>query len=83
MGIRNLFTEHPSSVGETYFEHLCAALGFSFRMLGGGLACLLHAIFPFAFRRTGSECITELHERMVTHRNNSAARAPGAGVPAR
>jgi hypothetical protein len=52
-------------------------------MLGGGLACLLHAIFPFAFRRTGSECITELHERMVTHRNNSAARAHGAGVAAR
>ena len=27
-----LFTQHPSEVGETYFEHLFMALGFSGRM---------------------------------------------------
>ena len=26
------FTEHPESVGETYTEHLSAALGFAFTM---------------------------------------------------
>jgi hypothetical protein len=80
MGIKRLFTEHPASVGETYLEHLCAATGFAVRMMLGGVACFLHALFPFAFRRTGSECIQQLHERMVTHRNASAARATGAGA---
>ena len=68
MGLRRLFTEHPDSVGESYLQHAAVATSFGFRMLGGGVACLLHAIFPFAFRRTGSECISDLHERMVMHR---------------
>ncbi|HEY1283357.1 MAG TPA: DUF6356 family protein [Steroidobacteraceae bacterium] len=74
MGLRRLFTEHPDSVGETYLQHASTATCFGVRMLFGGVACLLHAIFPFAFRRTGSECIAELHERMVLHRT-AASRA--------
>jgi len=68
MRLRRLFTEHPDSVGETYLQHATVATGFGVRMLFGGMACLLHAIFPFAFRRTGSDCITDLHDRMVMHR---------------
>jgi hypothetical protein len=82
MGLRRLFTEHPESVGETYLQHATVATGFGLRMLFGGFACLLHAIFPFAFRHTGSECITELHERMVMHRA-AAARAHGSAQPAK
>jgi len=83
MGLRSLFTEHPASVGETYLQHLCAATGFAVRMILGGIACLLHAFFPFAFRRTGSECITQLYDRMVIHRNTSAARSVRAGAAIR
>ena len=83
MGLKRLFTEHPASVGETYFEHLCAATGFAVRMVLGGIACFLHALFPFAFRRTGSDCIQQLHERMVAHRNTSAGSSPGAGAVVR
>jgi hypothetical protein len=75
MGLRRLFTEHPASVGETYLQHLCAASGFAARMLIGGIACFLHALFPFAFRHTGSDCISNLYERMVAHRN-AAHRNP-------
>lgn len=84
MGIKRLFTEHPASVGETYFEHLCIATSFAARMIAGGIACFLHAVFPFAFRRTGSDCIRQLHERMVTHRNTSAStHSAGAGAAVR
>ena len=74
MNLRSLFTEHPASVGETYFQHLGSAAGFAGTMFLGGMACLLHAIFPFAFQRTGSTFITQLHERMVTNRARNAAR---------
>lgn len=74
MGLKHLFTEHPASVGESYLEHLCTATGFATRMVLGGVACFLHALFPFAFRRTGSACIEQLHDRMVTNR----ARTPHA-----
>jgi hypothetical protein len=85
MGIRRFFTEHPESVGETYLEHLCTAIGFSTRMMLGGVACFFHALFPFAFRRTGSECIERLHDRMVVNRSRvaQAARAGRAGAALR
>jgi hypothetical protein len=72
MGMRRLFTEHPASVGETYLQHLCAASGFAFRMLIGSIACFLHALLPFAFQHTGSDCIESLHERMIVKRRRIA-----------
>jgi len=45
--IKKLFTYHPYSIGETYWQHLWHALSISFKM---GLACitqLIHAVFPF------------------------------------
>lgn len=63
-----LFTEHPKSVGETYFQHMAAAATFGVRMFTGALCCLLHAIFPFLFERTASQIIVELHDRMVANR---------------
>jgi hypothetical protein len=63
------FTEHPRSVGETYGEHFLTALGFGARMLGGGLACLVHAVLPFLCTRTGSNTIGMLHDRMIANRS--------------
>lgn len=67
--LKRAFTEHPASVGETYFQHLGAALGFGARMIAGGLACMIHGAFPFLFKTTGRRCIEELHSRMVVNRD--------------
>ncbi|MBB3034873.1 DUF6356 family protein [Alteriqipengyuania lutimaris] len=66
--IKRYFVEHPETVGETYLEHLQASSGFGFRMVLGGVACLLHGLLPFLFVRTGSAAVTELHDRMVANR---------------
>ena len=63
-----MLTEHPASVDETYFEHLATALSFGAQMLAAGLACLVHAVLPFAFTKTGSAAIGRLHDRMVANR---------------
>lgn len=63
------FIEHPASVGETYFEHLGQASGFGLRMILGGLACVLHGIFPFLLVKTGSKQIQTLHGRMIDNRS--------------
>lgn len=72
------FTEHPASVGESYFEHLGSAWGFASTMAVAAMACLLHGLFPFAFQSSGSRRIRELHQRMVTHRTapKPARKAP-------
>ena len=67
-----LFTEHPATVGETYTQHLGTALGFSGAMFVGALACAVHAFLPFLCVKTGSQAITRLHQRMVTHRDRRA-----------
>ena len=52
--MKNYFTEHPNSIGESYFEHLKFALIFGGNLLLGGIAGVLHAFFPFVFIKTGS-----------------------------
>jgi hypothetical protein len=61
----NPFTRHPSEVGESYGAHFRNASGFGLRMVAGGLACIVHAVFPFWFERTGSRTMDELHRRMT------------------
>lgn len=75
MNTPHIFTAHPRSVGESYAEHLRSASGFGLTMLGAGLACLLHGVFPFLFERTGSDAIRRLYERMVLNRSRLAPAA--------
>jgi Family of unknown function (DUF6356) len=82
MSIKRAFTEHPASVGETYFEHLRRAMGFSVRMVAGGLACFVHALLPWLHTRTGSDTICALHDCMVVNRQSQKPAAPQSGVKA-
>lgn len=66
--LRQLFVNHPESVGETYFEHMGQAFSFGFHMLYAGVACILHGIVPGLFVTTGSRAINGLYERMVRNR---------------
>jgi hypothetical protein len=74
MRLARLFTAHPEAVGESYGEHLAMAAGFGLRMVLGGLACIVHAVLPFAFVTTASRTIRELHERL-------GKRAPAPATP--
>ena len=80
MSLRTLFTDHPESVGETYWQHLATAWGFSWRMMLASLACLVHALLPFLFVKTGSQAIAQLHDRMVMNRRRLAQHDAPAGA---
>jgi hypothetical protein len=69
--MKRLFTEHPASVGESYFEHLRLASGFAASMISGGFACLVHAILPFMFTHTGSGVVASLNTKMITDRQRA------------
>ena len=76
------FTDHPSSVNETYFQHMAMAFGFGGRMLLGGLACLVHGLFPWLCLTRGSDTIRELHHRMGSHRVVRPAAPASSGAVA-
>jgi hypothetical protein len=56
--LKKMFTRHPESVGETYFEHMCWAIFYSMSLTLAGAACAIHSVFPFLFEKTASS-ITE------------------------
>jgi Family of unknown function (DUF6356) len=67
----NPFTAHPHAVGETYAEHCAFACRYGWRMTLGGLAAMVHGLFPFLFATTGSRITRELGAVL----DQSAARA--------
>jgi hypothetical protein len=76
--LRSWFLSHPDKVGETYLEHMQVAGSFGFQLVGAGLACLVHAIIPRLFERTGSTTIASLHQRLVVGRSASNNRTRAA-----
>lgn len=71
---RRLFLDHPASVGETYSQHFGVASRVGVRMIGGGLAALVHAVLPFAFPTTGSRTIRQLHRDLFKAREAEAEK---------
>jgi len=74
MNLLRAFTEHPASVGESYFGHLLQASTFGLRMIFAGVACVLHGIFPFLFVTTGSDAMKSLNEEMSARRARALGR---------
>lgn len=63
--MKNIFTDHPRSIGESYFQHFIFASHFGLRMMFAGMACLIHAIFPFLFEKTGSNTLLSMTQHFV------------------
>ncbi|WP_374297135.1 DUF6356 family protein [Sphingomonas sp.] len=71
--VDTVFARHPRAVGESYLDHARTATGFGLAMLGGGLACIVHAAVPALFTTTGSDTIRRLHARMSGRAKQGAA----------
>jgi len=56
---------HLANVGETYFQHLGAALGFSAKLVKASAACALHGLIPGLCTRTASRSVAELNSTMA------------------
>lgn len=68
----NPFTAHPATVGESYFQHMGVAIRFGGRMVLAGLGALVHGVFPFLCKTTGSSTVAALHEEIVAKRSQEA-----------
>ncbi|KIE51754.1 MAG: DUF6356 family protein [Acidimicrobiales bacterium] len=60
----NIFSDHPSTVGESWSEHALRALKISCSMAAASAAAIIHAIFPFVFKTTASETIKRLNKEI-------------------
>ncbi len=74
MPLSRLFRDHPESVGETYVEHMRAALGFSLTMTRAAACCVVHAFLPFLFTKTGSSAVEHLSRAMIRARQSYSTK---------
>ena len=70
---RQLFIDHPRSVGETYLQHQAVALSFAWPLFVASLGAALHAFVPGLCQKTGSRTILSLHARITGGHGRGAA----------
>lgn len=86
MAIRQYFTEHPESVGETYGEHFRVAAGFAGSLALAAAAAAVHAVIPCRCTKTARIRIMAMHEQMTTGArgaNLEDVQTPGKNRPVR
>jgi len=65
---RRLFSDHPASLHESYWQHSRAAWRTGIRLFGMGAACLCHAVVPGVFKDTASQGVSRLAGEMSERR---------------
>jgi hypothetical protein len=70
--LAQLFQDHPRSLGMSWWEHGAGAAVIGARMVGAGLACMIHAIVPALFTETAGKTVMSLHDHMVKRKAGAA-----------
>jgi len=68
--MKNPFTEHPNSVGETYFEHMWKAFMYILKFQLLSIFIYIHAILPFLFEHTTSDEIEKINKELQGRKNS-------------
>ena len=67
-----LFREHPRTLGMSWAGHGIGAVAIGARLIGAGLACLIHAVVPGIFTQTAGRTITHMHDHMTRRKAGAA-----------
>ena len=67
-----LFLEHPRSLGMSWAAHGIGAIAIGARLVGAGLACLIHAVVPGVFTQTAGKTVSRMYDHMTGRRAGAA-----------
>ena len=73
--VKLLFTEHPASLGESYWKHLYEALKYVATLLIIVIITTIHAVFPFMFKHTGGDMVVRLSDKITKRTKRKCACA--------
>ena len=62
--MKNMFTEHPKSINETYLQHFLFAFIIGLKLIYWGIIAIIHGILPFTFKSYVSTKIKGLHKKI-------------------
>jgi hypothetical protein len=57
-----MFTQHPSKVGESYLHHAKFAICCGVKLIMLGVMAIVHGLLPFLFETTASDGIRNLNK---------------------
>jgi len=63
-----LFLDHPRSLGMSWAVHGLGAVAIGVRLVGAGLACIVHAVVPGIFTQTAGKTIDGMYHHMITRK---------------
>ena len=70
--LARLFLDHPRTLGMSWAEHGAGAAVIGMRMVGAGLACIVHAVIPGAFTETAGRTVKDLYDHMTRRKAGAA-----------
>jgi hypothetical protein len=70
--LARLFSDHPRSLGMSWAEHGAGAVVIGARMVGAGLACIVHAAVPGLFTETAGRTVKSLYDHMMKRKAGAA-----------
>jgi hypothetical protein len=65
---------HWRDNGMTFLQHFGFAIDVGLRLILAGVCCIIHAVLPFMFQTTASDCVKNLAEKFSLHRGLDQAR---------
>ena len=66
--LKQVFHDHPAAVGESYFEHMAFAFGFSARLFRAAFAAFAHGVVPAVCETTASSTVLEMTDEIRARR---------------
>lgn len=60
--MKNIFNDHPNSIGESYSQHLLKSISFGLKLIIIAFYSFVHAILPFFFTNRVSNSIIKLNK---------------------
>ena len=69
--------DHLETVHESYLQHMGFAFSVGLKLIGGGIAAILHGLCPAVFQQTGSQTILSLADHI---KSRQAASAPQGNI---
>ncbi len=69
--------KHLDSVHESYFKHFFFAACFGLRLIGGGLAAIIHGLCPALFDHTASKTVFKLNDELKARLKESDGQTHG------
>ena len=73
--MKNIFKEHPNSIGESYFKHFLKSCSFGVKLILIAVRAFIHAIFPWCFEHSTSEKIRELNDLLQVRKDSKNSDA--------